>query len=130
LTEEHDILAPIFKEAFDKIQSSYDAGKLPHARTSVLPHILTLVEDILIPLLEKSKQDANYEVQLFAISATFRWTIKRLMPISLFMEHMRSDKMAATDEILEDLTSRADGVTKEDIDARVSRPSRSAPGIA
>ncbi len=131
MTEEHEILADIFKEAFDKIQSNYDAGKLPHARTSVLPHVLTLAENILMPLLEKNKKDENYEGQLFAISATFRWTIKRLMPIEKFMEHMNSDKMVETDHVLEDLTTRVGGVTKDDIDERmgVDKAKRSFPGV-
>jgi hypothetical protein len=131
MTEEHEVLAEIFKDAFDKIQTNYDAGKLPHARTSVLPHILTLAENILMPLLAKSKNDENYEGQLFAISATFRWTIKRLMPIEKFMEHMQSDKMEATDSALEDLTTRVGGVTKEDIDERMGadKAKRSFPGV-
>jgi len=90
-----------------------------------------MAENILIPLLDKSKKEDNYDGQLFAISATFRWTIKRLMPIPLFMEHMRSDKMTATDEILEDLTSRVGGVTKEDVDERMEQGApRVRPGVA
>ena len=116
MSEEHHILADIFKDTFDRIQASYDAGKLPHARTSILPHVLTLAENILIPLLEKSKKDENYEEQLFAISATFRWTIKRLMPIETFVENMSSEKMLTTDKVMEDMISRVGGVTKKDID--------------
>ena len=130
MSEEHEILADIFKDAFDKIQASYDAGKLPHARTSILPHILTMAENVLIPLLEKSRKDENYDEQLFAISATFRWTIKRLMPIETFIENMASEKMITTDKVLEDMTARVGGVTKKDIDESWKKMRKGAlPGI-
>lgn len=132
MSEEHEILADIFKDAFDRIQSSYDAGKLPHARTSILPHILTMAENILIPLLDKSKAEANYDEQLFAISATFRWTIKRLMPMETFIENMQSERMTVTDKVMDDMLSRKGGVTKKDIDESFKKAHKSTdklPGI-
>lgn len=101
---------------------------LPNARTSVLPHILTIAEDFVKPLMDKS--DENYDNQLFAISTGFCWTIKQFMPLDRFIEYSQSEGMKTAHKVLADMLGR-DIVTREDVDIAFDkeRSKRPTPGI-
>jgi hypothetical protein len=127
VNEEHEVLDHIFKKALKQIHTAKDAGNLPNIRTSLLPYILNMAEDAILPVIDKN--DENYSMQLFAISAGFGWTIKQFMPFDVFLSHMNSQQMKTAHKVLEDMLKR-ESVTREDVDAAFEKESRtSTPGV-
>lgn len=125
--EEHTILEAIFKRALDEISDNNEKGKLPHARTSVLPHVLNLAESIMVPMLREQQDAENFNDQLFAIAASFRWTIQKMMPIDKFIEWQTSSRMVGIDKLMNEYTARMESITEEEIDAGVKGLERVAP---
>lgn len=126
--DEHEILSEIFKDALAKINNAKTDNKLPHIRTSVLPYIMNLAEDVLLPVMDKT--DENYSHQLFAISAGFGWTIKQFMPFETFLANMNSSQMRLAHNVLADMLGRKDGVTRGDVDDAFDKEARKhMPGI-
>jgi hypothetical protein len=107
---ETTLLQGIFSDTYSKIMTAYNDKKLPMMEFSVLGHALGLAEELMIPILDGYKDNEEvYNMKLMAIAASFRWSIRRLMPFSKFEGYMKLPVMNMVDNVSDEAMEKKDG---------------------
>ena len=122
--QEHKTLEDIFKVTLKQIEYGIKDGTIQNPRTSILPYVLQLAEEIILP-----QADRTDDGQMFAIATSFWLTVRKFMTKQDFIGYLQSTKMQSAELLLDDLLSRPE-VTREDVDAGWEKYNTKAiPGV-
>lgn len=103
---EDDLVEEILQEAWTKLLTARQAGKLPNFDTEVPAQIQSWLCDIYdtqLTTLRLTDPEA-WRLKMFSIAMAFRISLRVTIGVDYFMEQMNNAaKMAALDKLIEDL---------------------------
>ena len=106
MSSEDDLIMDVLQQAWTKLLTMREEGKLTNFDIEVPSQVLSWVEDIYKQQLAtyEQKDPTRFKNKKFAIAISFRVALNNILGIDYFMEQMNDKpRMAAMDILIEDI---------------------------